>query len=134
MRCALLLAVRANVFETILAQPIALLYLILEGLAPPRLDDVYDGPAARNEISVNPMRSRRSTRQFQDQLKESSIGTLLEEVRTRYPDVTDESIPPQKKNYSERFSRNLAQFLADLLGQSLRESSPTFTEADMSRE
>jgi hypothetical protein len=61
------------------------------------------------------MRSKSSGRRSDARIEQSSISALLVEVRSRFPDVTEQSNPAQKKNYSERFSRNLAQFLADLL-------------------
>jgi hypothetical protein len=48
-------------------------------------------------------------------LRDSSIRYVLERARSRYPDVTDDSPQTPKKNYSEVFSRALAQLLADLL-------------------
>jgi hypothetical protein len=61
------------------------------------------------------MRLRNSKSRFEAHLEERPISGLLDEVRKANPDVTDQSNQAAKKNYSERFSRNLAQFLADLL-------------------
>jgi hypothetical protein len=59
--------------------------------------------------------SRTSKRSFEAQLEEASIRALLHEVRSTYPEVTDQSIQALKQNFSAKFSRSLAQYLADLL-------------------
>ena len=61
------------------------------------------------------MRSRRSKRGFEPQLAESSIRVLLNEVRSSYPEVTEQSTQALKQNFSAKFSRSLAQYLADFL-------------------
>jgi hypothetical protein len=48
-------------------------------------------------------------------LQNSSILHVLGRARSKYPDVTANSGQSQKKNYSEQFSRSLAQLLADIL-------------------
>lgn len=54
----------------------------------------------------------------------SSIAEVLKRARERYPAVGDDSSTAAKKNYSEIFSRSLAQYLADLLRPQFQEIQP----------
>lgn len=74
-------------------------------------------------------RTRRSRSQLSDNadgaLKESTIRYAFERAQARYPGVTRESGQSDKKNYSEEFSRALAQLLADILRVSFEGIQPS---------
>ncbi len=58
-------------------------------------------------------------------LENSNISYVLERAGEKYPDVKKESAQSPKKNYSEAFSRSLAQLLADILRLTFEGIQPT---------
>jgi hypothetical protein len=65
-----------------------------------------------------PRKSNRKSKLAPDlltSLEKSSISPVLHRAQDKYPETTEESNQARKKNFSEEFSRSLAQYLSDLL-------------------
>lgn len=76
---------------------------------------------ARRRLRLRP----RLTAEAETALQNSSILYALDRARSRYPGVTANSGQSPKKNYSEQFSRSLAQLLADILRDAFEGIQPS---------